>query len=38
MTVTYMIELEQEADGRSSAEVVALPGLLACGTTGPTAL
>jgi predicted RNase H-like HicB family nuclease len=33
MSVTFMIELEQEADGRWMAEVVELPGVLAYGAS-----
>ncbi len=31
--MTFQIELEQEADGRWIAEIVALPGVLAYGMT-----
>lgn len=38
MSVTFMIELEQEADGRWIAGVVELPGVLAYGTTDSEAI
>jgi len=33
MSVVFCIALERETDGRCSAEVVELPGELACGAT-----
>jgi predicted RNase H-like HicB family nuclease len=38
VSVTFMIELEQEADGRWIAEVVELPGVLAYGGTDSEAI
>lgn len=36
--MTFRIELEQEADGRWIAEIVALPGVLAYGVTQTDAM
>ena len=38
MSVTFMIELEQESDGRWIAEVVELPGVLAYGLSEDEAI
>jgi len=38
MSVAFRIELEQETDGRWIAEVVELPGVLACGETRDEAI
>lgn len=34
----FTIETEQEADGRWTAEVVELPGVMQCGSTGAEAI
>jgi predicted RNase H-like HicB family nuclease len=34
----FIVEIEQELDGRWIAEVVALPGVIACGATRDEAL
>jgi predicted RNase H-like HicB family nuclease len=36
--ITFKVELEREEDGRWLAEVVELPGVLACGDTQAAAL
>ena len=38
MTVSYRVEIEQEADGRYLAEVTDLPGVMAYGATADEAL
>ncbi len=36
--ITFKVEIEQEEDGRWLAEVIELPGVLACGDTQAAAV